>query len=220
MSLLRGCFINSAQLSKYPWPSHLFQSWFFFLQKKSTLVRQEHLCCVGHFFSQQNSGDATATVSTLRSFLWFSGFAPEFRKKNCWECLSSSFTASFPNRNLVGAGVGHVEEDSITAWWFRNRRSPVDMVNLSHYLHGFFGGIIIWGLTSWEISRNFLLCKHGVCQLFLWNWHGPMADPQDFWLDSGRYPLALFFKHDSSCWDVVGFPSLSCFWVGWSLGRG
>ena len=74
-----------------------------------------------------------------------------------------------PNRNLVGAGVGHVEGDSITVWWFRNRRSPVDMLNLSHYLHGFLGGIIIWGLTSWEISRIFLLSKHGVCHIFLWN---------------------------------------------------
>ena len=25
----------------------------------------------------------------------------------------------FPNRNLVGAGVGHVEEDSITSWYGR-----------------------------------------------------------------------------------------------------
>jgi len=122
--------------------------------------------------------------------LSFSNFA-----ESVYLAASQRAPEMFPNRNLVGAGVGHVEEDSITSWYGRY-----------HIIYRVFRGDHFRPYILRDIPE-YILSKHGVCHICCWN---DMALRHDFWRKIQRYTLALFFKHDSSCWDVVGFPSLSC----------
>ena len=100
-----------------------------------------------------------------------------------FESLSSSWKKRAremlgPNRNLVGAGVGHVEEDSITAWWFRNPAITSWYGKFIPVFTGFFRGdhnlrpyILrdipeFFAIQTWSLSYFFVK----------FSWHGPMAD--------------------------------------------
>ena len=126
-----------------------------------------------------------------------------------------------PNRNLVGAGVGHVEEDSITAWWFRNPAITSWYGKFIPVFTGFFRGDHNLRPYILRDIPEFFAIQTWSLSYFLWNFHDMAQWPiSRFLVRFWQVPFGFVFQAWQLLLRCCGVPKFELFLGRMKPGKG